>query len=133
MRPIEATTIMQNVPFVITSSYTQNGKTYYSELKVAEVQTSIVSNKHGSVKIKWKKMPENVSGNKITYTVRDKSNWQIVRERVIYINDKKVTTDTISGLKAGKELNVHIVPYKILKGKKYYEDNAASWLSVDVK
>ena len=78
-------------------------------------------------------MPENVSGNKITYTVRDKSNWQIVRERVIYINDKKVTTDTISGLKAGKELNVNIIPYKVLKGKKYYEDNAASWLSVDVK
>ena len=37
LKIVPATTTMQNVPFVITSTYTQNGRTYYSEAKVAEV------------------------------------------------------------------------------------------------
>lgn len=43
LKIVPATTTMQNVPFVVTSTYTQNGKTYYSEYKVDEVPMPILT------------------------------------------------------------------------------------------
>lgn len=43
LKIVPATTTMQNVPFVITTAYTQNGKTYYHETKVDEVPMPILT------------------------------------------------------------------------------------------
>lgn len=43
LKIVPATTVMQNVPFVETTSYTENGKTYYRETKIAEVSMPILA------------------------------------------------------------------------------------------
>ena len=43
LKIVPATTTLQNVPFVHTSSYTQDGKTYYVELKIDEVPMQILT------------------------------------------------------------------------------------------
>ena len=43
LKIVPATTTMQNVPFVITTAYTQNGRTYYRETKVDEVAMPILT------------------------------------------------------------------------------------------
>lgn len=43
LKIVPATTTLQNVPFVITTSYTQDGKTYYNEIKLDEVPMPILT------------------------------------------------------------------------------------------
>lgn len=43
LKIVPAITTLQNVPFVHTSSYTQDGKTYYVEQKIDEVQMQILT------------------------------------------------------------------------------------------
>lgn len=43
LKIVPATTTLQNVPFVITTSYTQDGKTYYNENKLDEVPMPILT------------------------------------------------------------------------------------------
>lgn len=43
LKIVPATTTLQNVPFVMTTSYTQGGKTYYNEVKLDEVPMPILS------------------------------------------------------------------------------------------
>ena len=43
LKIVPATTTLQNVPFVMTTSYTQGGKTYYNEVKLDEVPIQILT------------------------------------------------------------------------------------------
>lgn len=43
LKIVPATTTLQNVPFVMTTSYTQGGKTYYNEVKLDEVPMPILT------------------------------------------------------------------------------------------
>lgn len=43
LKIVPATTTLQNVPFVMTTSYTQGGETYYNEVKLDEVPMPILS------------------------------------------------------------------------------------------
>ena len=43
LKIVPATTTLQNVPFVMTTSYTQGGKTYYNEVKLDEVPMQILT------------------------------------------------------------------------------------------